>query len=87
MTETETEEASEPTAPEIPTEQTDTPEEPDATTPESTDEPSTPQDVYYENCDEARAAGAAPLVVGEPGYRPELDREGDGIACEPHPGN
>jgi hypothetical protein len=37
---------------------------------------------YYANCSEARAAGAAPLVAGEPGYRSGLDRDGDGIACE-----
>ncbi|MGW3213127.1 excalibur calcium-binding domain-containing protein [Streptomyces parvus] len=41
-----------------------------------------PEGVYYENCDAARAAGAAPLLRGDPGYRDELDREGDGIACE-----
>ncbi|WP_444543648.1 excalibur calcium-binding domain-containing protein [Nocardia aobensis] len=28
------------------------------------------------------AAGAAPLHGGEPGYRPGLDRDGDGVACE-----
>jgi len=39
-------------------------------------------DVYYENCDAARAAGAAPLYVGDPGYRSKLDRDGDGVACE-----
>lgn len=38
--------------------------------------------VYFANCSEARAAGAAPLYRGEPGYRPELDRDGDGVACE-----
>jgi hypothetical protein len=38
--------------------------------------------VYYKNCTAARAAGAAPLFRGEPGYRPALDRDGDGIACE-----
>lgn len=38
--------------------------------------------VYYANCGEARAAGAAPLYVGDPGYRPGLDRDGDGVACE-----
>ncbi|MET8134676.1 excalibur calcium-binding domain-containing protein [Streptomyces sp. NPDC005251] len=38
---------------------------------------------YYENCDAARAAGAAPLHRGDPGYRSELDRDGDGVACEP----
>ncbi|MEV0375717.1 excalibur calcium-binding domain-containing protein [Streptomyces sp. NPDC050636] len=40
---------------------------------------------YYKNCDEARAAGAAPLHKGEPGYAPHLDRDGDGVACEPYP--
>jgi hypothetical protein len=38
--------------------------------------------VYYANCTAARAAGAAPLHVGEPGYRSALDRDKDGIACE-----
>ncbi|WP_367321807.1 excalibur calcium-binding domain-containing protein [Streptomyces sp. HUAS ZL42] len=37
---------------------------------------------YYENCDEVRAAGAAPLYWWEPGYAPHLDRDGDGVACE-----
>jgi hypothetical protein len=40
--------------------------------------------VYYSGCREARAAGAAPLHVGEPGYRPEMDGDGDGVACEPY---
>jgi endonuclease YncB( thermonuclease family) len=44
--------------------------------------PAPPADVYYENCDAARAAGAAPIYAGEPGYREGLDRDGDGIACE-----
>lgn len=38
--------------------------------------------VYYKDCDAARAAGAAPLKRGEPGYRPGLDRDNDGIACD-----
>ncbi len=38
--------------------------------------------VYYSNCSEARAAGAAPLYRGQPGYGSHLDREGDGVACE-----
>jgi hypothetical protein len=37
---------------------------------------------YYKNCGQARAAGAAPIKRGEPGYRPELDRNNDGIACD-----
>ena len=38
--------------------------------------------VYYQNCDAARAAGAAPLHRGDPGYGSHLDRDGDGSACE-----
>lgn len=38
--------------------------------------------VYYPNCAAARAAGAAPLSVGSPGYSSKLDRDGDGTACE-----
>ena len=37
---------------------------------------------FYKNCDAARAAGAAPLYAGQPGYRSKLDADGDGIACE-----
>lgn len=40
---------------------------------------------YFARCSDARAAGVAPIHAGEPGYRPELDRDGDGIACEPYP--
>ena len=42
--------------------------------------------VYYKNCDEARAAGAAPIHKGQPGYAAHLDRDGDGVACEPYKG-
>lgn len=35
------------------------------------------------NCDAARAVGLAPSRRGEPGYWPWLDRDNDGIACEP----
>lgn len=41
-------------------------------------EPST----YYRNCSAARAAGAAPVRDGDPGYAPHLDRDGDGVGCE-----
>ncbi|MBL1074384.1 excalibur calcium-binding domain-containing protein [Nocardia sp. 2] len=40
------------------------------------------EEVYYKNCAAARDAGAAPILRGEPGYRPALDRDNDGIACE-----
>ena len=38
--------------------------------------------VYYKNCTAARAAGAAPIYQGQPGYRSALDRDHDGVACE-----
>ena len=38
--------------------------------------------VHYANCAAARAAGAAPISRGEPGYGTHLDRDGDGKACE-----
>ncbi|MFE5836721.1 DUF1524 domain-containing protein [Arthrobacter sp. NPDC056493] len=41
-----------------------------------------PAAAYYANCSAARAAGAAPLYAGSPGYRPALDRDSDGVACE-----
>ncbi|MFJ9854981.1 excalibur calcium-binding domain-containing protein [Streptomyces sp. NPDC101150] len=37
---------------------------------------------YYPNCAAARAAGAAPIHAGEPGYGRHLDRDGDGIGCD-----
>jgi hypothetical protein len=36
----------------------------------------------FRSCAEARAAGAAPLRRGDPGYSLSLDRDRDGIACE-----
>lgn len=44
--------------------------------------PSQEDSVYYHNCAEARAKGVTPIYRGQPGYRPKLDRDGDGIACE-----
>jgi uncharacterized membrane protein YgcG len=38
---------------------------------------------YYASCEAARDAGAAPVEEGDPGYAPHLDRDGDGVACEP----
>lgn len=42
-------------------------------------------DTPFENCDAARAAGAAPVRRGQSGYGSHLDRDGDGVACEPWP--
>ena len=41
-----------------------------------------PTSTYFKNCDAARAAGAAPVRAGDPGYAGHLDRDGDGIGCE-----
>ncbi|MFC6706780.1 GmrSD restriction endonuclease domain-containing protein [Flexivirga alba] len=41
-----------------------------------------PAAVYYKNCTAVRAAGAAPIYRGQPGYSSKLDRDGDGVACE-----
>ena len=37
---------------------------------------------YFDNCSAARAAGAAPVRVGDSGYGRHLDRDGDGVGCE-----
>ncbi|MFJ3913007.1 excalibur calcium-binding domain-containing protein [Streptomyces vinaceus] len=37
---------------------------------------------YYKTCADARAAGAAPMRRGQPGYRSALDKDQDGIACD-----
>ena len=36
----------------------------------------------FRSCAEVRAAGAAPLRRGDPGWSARLDRDGDGVACE-----
>ena len=36
----------------------------------------------FPNCAAARAAGAAPVRQGDPGYSRRLDRDGDGVGCE-----
>ncbi|MDG4790700.1 excalibur calcium-binding domain-containing protein [Micromonospora sp. WMMD1102] len=38
--------------------------------------------VYYKNRSAVRAAGAAPIRRGDPGYGRHLDRDGDGVGCE-----
>lgn len=41
----------------------------------------------YPSCAAARAAGAAPLRRGQAGYSARLDRDRDGVACEPPRGS
>ncbi|BBE72975.1 excalibur calcium-binding domain-containing protein [Oharaeibacter diazotrophicus] len=38
--------------------------------------------VSFPSCKAARAAGYSRMRIGQPGYSPKLDRDGDGIACE-----
>ena len=40
------------------------------------------ESVYYENCAAVRAAGAAPIYPGDPGFQKKFDRDNDGIGCE-----
>ncbi|HZZ34912.1 MAG TPA: excalibur calcium-binding domain-containing protein [Caulobacteraceae bacterium] len=37
------------------------------------------------NCATARALGIGQIYRWEPGYGPHLDRDNDGVACEPMP--
>ena len=55
-------------------------------TPDDDTPDASPPGRAYRNCDEARAAGAAPVRRGEPGYGPHLDRDNDGVGCEPYRG-
>jgi endonuclease YncB( thermonuclease family) len=59
-----------------------TPPAPQPVQPAPQPQPEQPASVYYANCDAVRAAGKAPLHAGQPGYRPGLDRDGDGTACD-----
>jgi hypothetical protein len=61
---------------------TQTPSPTTAPQPTPTTAPITSTAVVYKNCAEVRAAGKAPLHRGDPGYSTELDRNGDGVACE-----
>jgi len=46
-------------------------------------QPRPSETVYFRNCAEARAAARRNIRRGEPGYCPALDRDNDGVACEP----
>lgn len=52
------------------------------TTPAAAEQPTQSQNVYYQNCDAVRAAGAAPIYPGDPGWQQKFDRDKDGIGCE-----
>jgi hypothetical protein len=43
-------------------------------------------DPPYRNWSEAHADGRYNIPSYDPAYRPQLDRDGDGLACEPYMG-
>jgi hypothetical protein len=45
-------------------------------------EPEPAAGVHYQNCDAVKAAGAAPIHPGDPGFEPKFDRDNDGVGCE-----
>jgi endonuclease YncB( thermonuclease family) len=64
---------------------TPAPTTPATTTPPiATPAPTTPPaaGVYYKNCTAVRAAGAAPIHAGDPGWQTKFDGDGDGVGCE-----
>ena len=70
-------------ASEEPTEASDAPEvEEEPAPPAPAPQPVRAPTQMYSSCAQARAAGAAPLYAGDPGYNPRLDRDKDGVACE-----
>jgi hypothetical protein len=41
-------------------------------------------DQHFSGCNEARAAGREDIPSNDPSYRPWMDGDSDGWACEPH---
>ncbi|MCG2621071.1 DUF1524 domain-containing protein [Arthrobacter sp. I2-34] len=41
-----------------------------------------PSTVVYQNCAAVKAAGAAPIRAGDPGWDSKFDRDGDGVGCD-----
>lgn len=54
---------------------------PNYPTTRSSTAPSQPA-VYYKNCAEAHADGRWNIPQGDPAYRPALDKDHNGVACE-----
>lgn len=45
------------------------------------------KDQNYSGCAQARANNHEDIARWEPSYRPEMDSDGDGLACEPYTGH
>ncbi len=54
----------------------------DAPVPDTPSAPVPDAPVTYPDCAAVRAAGAAPLHRGDPGWDPAFDGDGDGVGCE-----
>lgn len=65
-----------------PTTQAPPPPPPTTQAPPPPPPPTQSVSTYYENCSAAKAAGAAPVYRGDPGYGSHLDRDNDGVGCE-----
>ncbi len=50
-------------------------------------ETTTPLDYGFYICEEAFSAGFANIPLGDPSYHKELDKDGDGLACDSSDGN
>ena len=48
----------------------------------ATDDGAAPAEPSYADCDAVRAAGAAPIRHGDPGWQDRFDRDGDGVGCD-----
>ncbi|NNH72030.1 excalibur calcium-binding domain-containing protein [Nocardia uniformis] len=55
--------------------------EPDVWPPKPSTSESEPRP-YYVNCTQVQREESGPLLAGQPGYRPGLDKDGNGIACD-----
>ena len=53
-----------------------------AATPPAAPAPAPAADTFYKNCAAVRAAGAAPIRAGQPGFQTKFDGDGDGVGCE-----
>ena len=51
--------------------------------PQQSPSPASGAQFYFSSCDQAHSIGKTVLRTVEEGYRPELDRNRNGIACEP----
>jgi hypothetical protein len=79
-----TAQAPEPAPPAAPSSAVSAPPSMEEMTAAPTAAPPAPAPVAFANCTQAAAAGVSLIPWGDPRYAPELDHDGDGIACDQH---